>query len=408
MPLSKQVLLCVVLVAVAVGGWYALSGPGIVGMAREAGQRGDAAGGKGGGKGGGDRIAGLIRDGAVNVIAARVETDRSGETVVALGTAKAARSVALYPQVTGIVSEILFRPGDAVEAGAPMVLLEDDEQRVAVERAGAELEQAQAALARAQSLAKSKTISVAALLEAETVAKIAAIEVRSAEIALRRRRLTAPFAGITGLTDISIGDLVTSATAITTLDDLSTVRVEFEVPERWAGRIALDQPIGAMAQGEPGSDFAGRISAIDNRVDETTRTLKMQAELANEGRALKAGMAIKVALHFETDRDLSVPSLAVQWDRRGSFVWTVADGAARRAAVAILRRQSGVVTVKTDLAPGDLVVVEGVQRLREGAKVTLVEETPALVDGPGVAPRQGPAVVAPEGGGRGAPLGLRS
>jgi RND family efflux transporter MFP subunit len=183
-----------------------------------------------------------------------------------------------------------------------------------------------------------------------------------------------------GLTDISIGDLVTTTTAITALDDLSTVHVRFEVPERWAGRIAQGQAITATAQGLPGSEFAGRVTGVDNRVDETTRTLRLEAELANEGFALKSGMAIRVAMRFESDEHLVVPSLSVQWDRDGSFVWKVVDGAARRADVTILRRQSGIVTVQGELAAGETVVVEGIQRLREGAMVTQVNETPALVD----------------------------
>ena len=91
-------------------------------------------------------------------------------------------------------------------------------------------------------------------------------------------------------------------------------------------------------------------------------------------------MAIMVSLEFAADQELAVPSLAVQWDRRGSFVWKVVDGAVRRADVAIVRRQSGVVVLKGDVAAGDHVVVEGLLRLREGAKVTEVNQTPTIVE----------------------------
>jgi RND family efflux transporter MFP subunit len=266
-----------------------------------------------------------------------------------------------------------------VEAGAALLRLEDDEERVADDKARVELRHAEATLERSRALADSKTISDAALLEAQTAAELAAIEVRSAEIALQRRTVRAPFAGITGLTDISVGDLVTPTTAITRLDDLSTVRVGFEVPERWAGRIEPGHPITATAPGLVGSEFSGSITGIDNRIDETTRTLRLEAELANEGRVLKAGMAITVTLGFETNRELAVPSLAVQWDRAGSFVWKVVEGAARRADVAIVRRESGIVVVRGEVEAGEEVVVEGVQRLREGAKVVEVDDTPAMV-----------------------------
>jgi RND family efflux transporter MFP subunit len=378
MSLFKQAFLCLALVALAAGGYYVYEHPQSVGIARES--AGPSADGAKSAARRGNRIPGLIAGDAVNVITAEVATDEGGETVVALGTAKAARSVTLYPEVTGIVSEVMFTPGQPVEAGAELIRLESDVQQVAVDRARLALKQAQATVERAHKLAESKTISDVAMSDAETAAQLAEIEVRTAEIELRRRTSRAPFAGVTGLSDISVGDLVTTSTPITTLDDLSTVIVGFELPERWAGRVALDQRASAMAQGLPGSEFSGRISAIDSRVDEATRTLRVEAELANEGRALKTGMAITMRLEFPTDEQLAVPTLAVQWDRRGSFVWKIVDGAARRAQVAIISRESGQVMVQGELEHGDKVVVEGIQRLREGAKVAEVGVEPAIVD----------------------------
>jgi len=401
MSVWKQLLLSLVLVALAGGGWYAYRNPQLIGLAAEGGAAPEGKARPPAGAAG--RVPGTIgRGGAVNVITAPVAMDEAGETVLALGTAKAVRSVTLFPQVTGVVTEILFTPGRNVEAGAVLVRLEDDEQRVALDRARVTLEQAQRTLERSQTLAKSRNLAVAALQEAELAAQVAEIEVQTAEIALSRRTITAPFAGATGLTDLSVGDLVTNTTAITTLDDLSTLKVAFEVPERWAGRVSLDQPVQARAQAVPGSSFAGRVTAIDNRVDETTRTLRLEAELGNPDGALKTGMAVNAELSFPADRQLAVPTLAVQWDRRGSFVWKLADGAARRAQATILRRESGLVFVQGDLQPGDKVVVEGIQRLREGAEVTEVDVSPTIVGEPGAAAEPGaepvPAASAPAAG----------
>jgi RND family efflux transporter MFP subunit len=189
------------------------------------------------------------------------------------------------------------------------------------------------------------------------------------------------------------------------LDDLATIRVGFEVPERWAGRIVQDQPITATAQGLPGSELAGRIAAIDNRIDETTRTLRLEAELDNEGQDLKAGMAIAVMLSFASGKQLTVPTLSVQWDREGSYVWKVVDGAARRADVTIVRRESGTVIVEGEIEAGDRVVVEGIQRLREGAEVVDVGIEPTILEGPGAAPEPG---VEPAVSGAGNPQRARS
>jgi RND family efflux transporter MFP subunit len=398
MSIVKQIVVCVLLLAAATAGWLTYNNPEMVGLAREIAQTGQGAGSPGGTSGAGNRIPGLTgRGGAVNVITAPVEVDEGGETSLALGTAKAVRSVTLFPEVTGVVAEVMFTPGQPVKEGAVLVRLDDAEQRVAVDRARVTLEQARQTLERNQKLAKSKNVTVVALQEAELAAQLAEIEQRTAEIALQRMRLTAPFDGMTGLTDISVGDLVTTTTQITTLDDLATMRVTFEVPERWAGRIAQDQPIIASAQALPGSEFPGRISGIDSRVDTATRTLRLEADLANQSGALKTGMAVAVTLAFEGAEQLAVPTLSVQWDRRGSYVWKVVDGAAIRAAVAILRRESGVVIVQGEVAAGDRVVAEGIQRLRQGIKVVDVDAGAAVAGDPpqGNVPPAGDAAPAP-------------
>ena len=372
----KQATLTLALIVVAAGGWYVFEHPGVVGLGSE----NAADGGRQAGANG-SRIPGLLGQGrAVNVVTALVAVDDTGDKVVAVGTAKAAMSVTIFPQVTGPVTAILFKPGEEVETGAPLLKLQDDEEQVALAKAKITLEQAQAALDRSKSLAQSKTISSVQLSDAEMAAQLAETGVQSAEIALSRRTVTAPFRGVTGLTDVSVGDMVTTTTAITALEDLSTIKVDFEVPERWTGRVVEAQPITATAQGLPGSEFSGHITGIDNHVDPTTRTLKLEAELTNFGGVLKGGMAITVTLEFKSNQELMVPSLAVQWDRRGPFVWKVVDAAARRADVAIVKRESGIVIVKGGIVAGDQVVVEGTQRLREGAKVIEVDESPAIAE----------------------------
>src|SRR5918993_2977780 len=174
---------------------------------------------------------------------------------------------------------------------------------------------------------------------------------------------------------------------IVSLDDLSTILVGFEVPERWARRISSGLPIEAAAQALPGSIHRGEVTAIDSRVDETSRTLRMEAALGNERGDLKPGMSIAVGITFPGEERLGVPSLAVQWDREGSFVWKLDGDVVRRTEVAILSRRSDRVIVQGNLSAGDEVVVEGVQRLRDGAKVARVgDASPAPQAKPETAP----------------------
>jgi RND family efflux transporter MFP subunit len=317
---------------------------------------------------------------------------------MALGSAKAVRSVTLYPEVSGTIAAVNVVPGKAVEQGDILIQLVNEEQRVAVAKAEITLQQAQGALERQQTLAKSQATSDVALSDAETAKRMAEVELQAAKVELRRRSITAPFSGMTGLTDSSVGDLVTTTTPLATVDDFSTMRVLFEVPERWSGHVTQDQEITATAQALPGSKFSGRITGIDNRIDATTRTLRLQADLPNKDGLLKTGMAIMVMLEFNPEEELAVPNLAVQWDRRGSFVWKVADGAARRADVAIIRRQSGIVVLTGDIAAGDRVIVEGLLRLREGAKLNEIMETPTVIEEAPLRPGMPPAEEVPAAG----------
>jgi RND family efflux transporter MFP subunit len=374
---ARQIVISVALLVVVAGGWVAFdrgwfaSAPEAA-SASQPGQGGDAGGpARGGGAGGGGFGGG---GGApAPVVTASVEIDQTGMEVRAVGTVAAARAVTLYPDAAGVVAEVTFGSGTEVEEGQPLVRLGDSEQQVAVERARVALDAARLALERAEQLSRSSNISSAALAEAETSAQRAEIDLRGAELELARRTLVAPFSGTIGLTDVTIGDLVNSSRAIATLDDMSTVTVAFEVPERASGRVAVGQEIVATTAALAGRQFTGQVSAVDSRVDPVARTLKVEASLPNEANVLKPGMALNVVLAFAGVPHPAVPSLAVQWDRGGPYVWKVAEDAVSRIGVDIVGRQSGVVIVAAEgLSAGDEVVVEGLQRLREGARVVRV------------------------------------
>ncbi len=367
MSATRQIVLSLIIILIAAAGWYAYDqgyfatqqGRGPVAGAGQA----DGTGPHGPGQGRG-------RSGGVLVVTAPVGTDDTGIDVRAIGTVAAEQEVTLYPQDSGIVAEVAFTPGSKVAKGQTLIRLDDSDQQVALEKAKIALDTAQSALDRAIQLAKSNNITTVALTDARTAQKNAAIGLKAAENDLAKRAIKAPFAGVIGLTDIAVGDLISSSKAIATLDDMSKVRVAFDVPERASGLVAVGQPVAASTEALAGQNFKGTISAVDNRVDPVARTLRVEATLPNDASALKPGMALTVAMSFPGEPHPSVPSLAVQWDRSGSYVWKVTDGSAHRTPVQILGRRSGAVIVSGDLAENDAVVVEGLQRVREGSKVT--------------------------------------
>lgn len=383
---SRQIAASVAVLVAVAAAWFLFdrtvlsANRGAEAPVAQAGPGGGSPGRTGGGQGGGPPAP---------VVAAAVETDSSGLEVRAVGTVAAARAVTLYPEAAGVVVEVSFRPGSQVSAGQALVRLNDEEQQVAVDRARIALDAAQVTLDRSEQLSASNNITTAALNEARTAVQSAETDLRGAELELRRRTLVAPFAGTIGLTDVTIGDLVNSQKAIATLDDMSTVTVAFEVPERASGRITVGQELTATTAALSGETFQGMVSAVDSRVDPVARTLKVEASLPNEANVLKPGMALNVVIEFPGIEHPAVPSLAVQWDRNGPYVWKIADDAVTRAGVNIVGRRSGIVIVAgSDIAPGDLVVVEGLQRLREGARIQLIgappaQEAPAVATSPG-------------------------
>jgi len=307
---------------------------------------------------------------AAPVITAKVTTDDSGLNVTTIGTVAAAQEVTLYPEVTGFVTEIDFKQGTTVQSGQTLLRLDDKTQQVAVQIAQLALQSAQSAADRADALAKTNNITSQALEDAHNALQKAQADLKSAQLDVSQRVITAPFSGTIGLTDLSIGDLVTSSKAIATLDDMSKVTVSFSVPERASGLTQVGQKVTATGDAFPGTSFPGTITAVDTRVDPVARTLNVRATLPNDSQTLKPGMALNVAMTFPGQQRPAVPSLAVQWDRNGSYVWRIAkDDTAHRVGITIVSRISGTVIVAGDLQVGDDVVTDGLQRMRENIKV---------------------------------------
>ncbi len=400
MSIFKQILLSAVVLLIAGGAWYAwdrnmipflphaTATPG-AGTAGGAGGPGVFVGGPGGPGGFGGFGAGpgggAAARGPAPIVAAAVTQDDDGFEVKAIGTAAASKAITVYPQVTGIVSEIAFKAGQPVMQSQPLIKLIDNDQQVALQKAKITLDAAQAAFNRAEQLAKANTVTAAALSDAQTNLTKAQIDFQTAQLDADKRVLKAPFAGTTGLSAVTVGDLVTSNKAITTLDDVTTVLVSFDVPERASGKVKVGQEVMAVTEALPGRTFIGKISAVDSRVDATARTLKVEAQLPNDANVLKPGMAVAVTLEFEGQMRPVVPSLAVQYDRTGAYVWKVENNAVKRVSVDVIDRRSGTVIVVANLKPGDLVASEGIQRLRENARVNVVD------DGSGSAPASGPS-----------------
>lgn len=379
MKLWKQLLLSLVLIAVAFVTWsWAYPGahdvlvrnglerislfPPAADAAKNGASGAQQAGGQGGRRGAREAI----------VVVAPVGEGLVNDKLTAIGTGQAVRSVSVRTLVSGQIAEIPVRPGSKVERGDVLIRLDAAQEELAVERARLTVADAKAKVDRLQSLVASSAVSSVEADQARNALSTAEVALKEAELDLARRTVTAPIGGSLGILAVNAGDYVTSQSEIASIDDRSQILIEFFVPERFASGMDVGKQVVASASSRPGERFSGTISAVDNRVDEASRTLRVRAQIANPDDTLRAGMSFEVTVGFEGERWPSVDPLAIQWDSAGAYVWKVVDGKGMRVDVAIIQRNSDSVLVKAELEAGDEVVTEGVQSVRPGAAVSII------------------------------------
>lgn len=317
---------------------------------------------------GGRRFGG----GAARVVVVPVDTAQANARVVSIGDGRAARSVTVRSEATGMIAELAVAPGAYVEEGALMVRLEDEGERIALERARLTLADAEGDLERLRQLSEAGAVSTVQLREAELAYRSAELEVQQAEIDLSQRRIEAPIGGWVGLLDIARGDRIDTQDVIAVIADRSSIQIEFRVPERYVADLSVGMPIAVSSLARPEEALTGEIVALDNVVERASRTLRVQGRVPNADDSLRVGQAFEVALSFPGEDLPAVDPLAIQWSSDGSFVWVVKDGEAARVPVVIRQRNADAVLVEGALSAGDTVVTEGVQSLRPGGAVEVV------------------------------------
>lgn len=312
--------------------------------------------GQGGGRG----------NNATLVVTAPVKAGTVNDRLNAIGNGEAIQSVTVTPQASGLISEILVSSGQSVKKGDVLARLDDDEQVIEREKAQVALK---SAVEKSSSYSNLRSVARLDVLDAQIAEEAAKLALNTAELNLKRRNIVAPIDGITGIVAINIGDNATTQTSIVSVADRSKVFVNFWAPERFTTAIKPGMPVEATSISRPGETFKGKVEAIDNRVDEASRTVRVRAVFDNANDDLRAGMSFAVTMGFTGENYPSVDPLAVQWDAEGSYVWRVKDDKAHKARVQIIQRNPDSVLVKGELVQGEPLVIEGLQRVREGGAV---------------------------------------
>ncbi|QKV20184.1 efflux RND transporter periplasmic adaptor subunit [Oricola thermophila] len=359
-------------IAIVALAWFATFGMPFMEQDPDTGTQGAASASvppAGGPPGGGPRGRGA---GATVVTLAEVEVLPFTEVFRSVGTARAQASVTVETEVAGKVTEVHFGANQEIEAGDPLVSLDDRVEQIALRTARANLAEAKATLERYTALMdmNSGAVSAVNVAEAETQVEIAEADVARAEYDLEQKTIRAPISGTLGLTDVEPGVYLAAASEIVTITDQTHLTIEFGLPDRAANIVQVGQPVRLITGSLPGRVFEGTVEGYDGQIDSTTRTIKVRAGIDNTDGLLLPGMIFNVLLAHENEPLPRVPATAITWSRDGASVWAVEQGKAEPVSVTIRHRADDMVWLDAELEEGRQVVVEGVQKLREGSQVT--------------------------------------
>ena len=372
----KNALLAVI--AFALGGgavWYITKdrggnagGAGASAPAAAAGRPGPGGAGAGGFAGGGRPQA---QPPLVTVGHAR--RDSIFDVVEARGTAQANESVTLTAKVTDTVRRVNFEDGDYVESGAVLIELTNQEEEALLAEARANLDDAESQLRRLEDLSGRGLTSASELDVARSRAGASRARLNSIVARLRDRLIQAPFSGLLGFRQVSPGTMVSSNTTITSIDDISTIKLDFTIPETFLGSMAPGARIAAKSVSFPGRQFDGTVRTVGSRVDPVTRAVTVRAHVDNKDRALRPGMLLTVDVVTAERAALVVPEGSVFQVQNRAYVYRVDGDTVHQQQIEVGGRRFGVVEVLSGLNEGDAIVVEGIIKLREGARVRFEE-----------------------------------
>ena len=299
--------------------------------------------------------------------------------IEAIGTLNAAQGVDLTVESAGVVKEILFQPNTQVAAGALLMRLDDVVQRADVEAARTQAELERGNLARAQGLTNRGVATSASLDQTQAAAQAAEAQLARAQAVLDQRQVTAPFAGTIGLSRVEIGQYVAPGTIIATLQDLSTMRVDFSLPEQDLPKLAIGQSLEVRIEGNDQA-FTGAITGIDPRVDPATRLVALRGSVAAPQGGLTPGQFVRISVALPAEEGvIALPQTALSTSLYGDYVYVVRPSEENAEQLQVQqvfvqpgRRSGGVVEIVSGVAPGDQVVTAGQNRLSNGQ--------PAIVD----------------------------
>jgi membrane fusion protein (multidrug efflux system) len=309
------------------------------------------------------------KKGPIAVSTIRLEAHAMEDNIFATGTLRANEELDLSSEIAGRITAINFKEGTAVRQGQVLVKLNDSDLRALLQKLQLQRSLAEREEKRAKLLLEQKLISLE-----DYDAKLNAVQILAADIDktrsdLAKTELHAPFNGVVGLRSVSVGSTITPATAIAHIEQLSPIKIDFSLPEKYANTLKVGSPITFVVTGSD-REYTGTVYAFEPKIDPATRTLKVRATAPNADGSLTPGAFAKIRVTLSrTDDALIVPTSAIVPTIDGQSVYVMNSGKALSRKVVTGIRTDSTIQVVSGLAPGDSIITTGVMQLRAGMPV---------------------------------------
>ena len=317
--------------------------------------------------------------GPAKVTTRQVELQHIVDEIDALGTANANESIDIQPRISSLIESVSFTEGQNVVAGEVLVQLEDNEIVAGLALAEASLSESQSLYNRSKSLADTQAISASTLEQLLAQVRVDEAQVEAAKARLDNSIIRAPFSGRVGLRRISPGSFVNTSTIITTLDDVSQIKLDFSVPEAFLTVLSQGMNITAQSLVYPDRKFEGAVASIDTRLDPISRAIQVRAIIPNDDGLLKPGMFMSVALKRDRGEVVVAPEQSIVPEGGNQFVFVVDSGVAEKRLVKLGRRIPGFVAIESGLEAGEAVITEGTHKVRDGSAVEVPDQAAAQI-----------------------------
>jgi membrane fusion protein (multidrug efflux system) len=314
---------------------------------------------------------------AVTTVTAKKETWPATMTVI--GTAEAIQGVTVSADLPGTIDKIHFESGQWVHEGDILVELDTRQERAQLANQEAQRDLAAINFGRSQQLVKEGVIARQDFDNAAAQQKATEAQVGDIRAAIARKTIKAPFTGVLGIRQVSLGQYLAAGQAIVSLQSVDPIYVNFGLPQQETAKVTPGRVLRVTDADLPGIVFGGKVTALDSVINEQTRNIQVQATLANKGNKLRPGMFVQVELPLGTPREVvSLPATAINYAPYGDSVYVVADmkdpkgheyQGARQQVVKVDGSRGDQVAVVSGLNPGDQVISSGGFRLRNGASV---------------------------------------